>query len=915
MRPATRVVGLLLLAVVLLLLTSSVFPNTPIPPIGSVQASTSCPGSTNAFGALLVTGNCYIATNTVWGNGTLTLAGNLTVNGGATLTLWSLVIKFSSTAQDQHSLAVSGALRMSGGSLQSNDAYHWYLISYGNVRIDRANVSRAGYGTQAGLDLAGPGGNQVTRTHVEDARVEMLSNHNDYFGYNNLSNYDDSANGNNHVLWIGANSTVEHNTFWNVTLGTQSAIMSYRNYGNTRIFANSLYLRANGSNAMGIEVINDQHQQTAVYPGRWVVETTWNNISWLSTASGSNSHALDNEFSEREWIANNTVTVQPPGASTECLQAGGMTNSLIENNVCRGRFSYGIYDYIYDTAFNTFRGNTIDGAQNGIILQAGNNTITGNTFANLTGTGVWECSSAPCAGSTAATTHNLYVGNTYTWQQGSAATGNLVNVQVTNYLANTFIGHAGPLNPATRYRVGSSYYAWNGNWLYWANQAVNALQWANSATGTRCLTVTLSGQSPTDCVPSAATSNAALAVTGPIDSHGSVDLVNHPEQVSVLYGLSRGNASFSLKTARPGVFWFNLTGVYPGTYRVSIYNYTGSKWETSATAYASDTGALTYHRALSGFYNVSIGLVNGSSAVFTAPTVVTSPASNVGESNATMNASLTDLGTAPRVTIGFLYATNASLAGAMNVTAATETGTANVGTTVAGLIAGTTYYFAAWGLGDGFSMGGVLAFTTSSAPVSTPPTPSPSVLGVAYNPGTQELDILFSEAMNQVSVTNAISIQPSTAFQEIWPSGSHIQLQLTSPLNGTTEYSLTVASTALSVSGQALEGAFTFRFMASSAAAAPTPPTSSPIPNWLPWMTIALAAALILALMLHRRSRRKIRALRQTARVLARRVEELKGAGARSSPRALGTTALKPVQAVRATDSPTRFPTHKAGNP
>ena len=259
---AVHVASLCLLTLALVLLSLSTFPTSV------VQANTGCPGSTNAFGTQSLSGDCTITANTVWGNGTLTLAGNLTVNSGSTLTLWSMVIKFSGTAEDQRHFAVNGAVAMEYGSLQSNNAYHWYLVSYGSVQVDRATISHAGYGAQAGVDLGGSRGNRITNSHLMGTRVEMVSNHNDYIAYNNLSDYDDSANGNNHVFWIGANSTIEHNTFWNITLGTQSAIMSFRNYGNTRIFANTMYLRANGNNAMGVEIINEQHEQTTGEEGK-----------------------------------------------------------------------------------------------------------------------------------------------------------------------------------------------------------------------------------------------------------------------------------------------------------------------------------------------------------------------------------------------------------------------------------------------------------------------------------------------------------------------------------------------------------------------------------------------------------------------------------------------------------------------
>ncbi len=1108
---AVRVGGLLLLAIALLVVSSSASP------IQVVRANTGCPGSTNAFGTQSLSGDCTITGNTAWGNGTLTLAGNLTVNGGATLTLWSMVIKFSGTAEDQMHVTVNGVLRMEYGSLRSNNAYHWYLLSYGSVLVDRANISYAGYGAQAGVDLGGSLGNRITHSHLSATRVEMLSDHNDYFAYNNVSDYDDSANGNNHVFWIGANSTVEHNTFWNITLGTQSAIMSFRNYGNTRIFANAMHLKANGNNAMGIEVINLQPEQTAVCPPascKWLVQTTWNNITWYSNTAGSNSHALDNEYSDREWIANNTIRVVGAVGSTECLQAGGMRRSLVENNICHGPFAYGVYEYIYDNAFNTFRYNRIDNAQNGVILQSGNNTFVGNTFTNLTGNGIWECSSSPCAGSATATTHNLYAGNTYAWQAGSALTGNLVNVQASNYLANVFVGHAGPSNPATRYRVGGSYYQWNGDWLYWASASFRYLKWSNGTNGSRCLTAGLPSLTAIDCKPLGTTFANSLSVAGPVDPHGSVDLVNSPRQATVLYKLGRDTSALSLKTAAAGRFWFNVTGDYYGTYRVNIRNVTGSRWENFTTLYTNPSGTGSYSRPMNGFYNISVVLVNitaGGTPI--PPSVATGPASLVGQTSATLNGNLIGLGSASSVTVGFLYGTdptlsyatnatvgtrnssgpfsvtvvglssgaryyvqawaegagfgsggissfatfptppavttyaatakgqttatlngnletlgsassvavgflyaqNATLSGASNVTAgavtvpgsfsaalhgltpaatyyfqawangsgfvlgsvlnftATNPGTlaprantkkgtgvhanlaivngnlsslgsasaVNVGflygtspalsssmnvtvaiaeapedfnLTITGLAPGTTYYFEAWAAGQGFALGGILNFTTTSL---TPPV-SPSVLSITYTPESQQLDVVFSQSMDRASVEQAISIEPTTTIQVSWLDDSHLQLrlQLSASLAGNAEYSLTIAPTARDSNGTAMGDPFTFQFTVS-------PTSSGSAPNqggwfssaWLPWITLALAAGWVIALLLYRRSRRKLRALRQTARVLARRIEELRATRTQPSSRAQGATALRPARVLRTTAPKPRYPEPGAGNP
>ncbi len=99
-----------------------------------------------------------------------------------------------------------------------------------------------------------------------------------------------------------------------------------------------------------------------------------------------------------------------------------------------------------------------------------------------------------------------------------------------------------------------------------------------------------------------------------------------------------------------------------------------------------------------------------------APSVATNDASSIGQTSATLNGNLQSLGTASSVTVGFLYSTDAGLAGATNVTAGSETAAGLFDQPATGLGANTTYYVKAWALGNGFASGSVVSFTTAKAP-------------------------------------------------------------------------------------------------------------------------------------------------------------------------------------------------------
>ena len=195
------------------------------------------------------------------------------------------------------------------------------------------------------------------------------------------------------------------------------------------------------------------------------------------------------------------------------------------------------------------------------------------------------------------------------------------------------------------------------------------------------------------------------------------------------------------------------------------------------------------------------------------------------------------------------------------------------------------------------------------------PSAAPAVLGVTYTPESQELDISFSQPMDQGSVQGAISISPATSYQVVWVSSSHVQLRLTSALVANSDYALTVAPTARSASGQAMADSFTFRFAVLPAS--PGAPTQDLgfWTTWLPWIALALGAAWIIALALYLRGRRKYHALRQTTRVLARRIEELRALNARTTPKPTGRGESRASAAYRVPRAGSPAPANRTGKP
>lgn len=168
-----------------------------------------------------------------------------------------------------------------------------------------------------------------------------------------------------------------------------------------------------------------------------------------------------------------------------------------------------------------------------------------------------------------------------------------------------------------------------------------------------------------------------------------------------------------------------------------LYSTDSSFAGATNTTVANASAVTTFHRALSGlssgtaYYFKAWALGDGFSLGFAltfttltpsvppqhhAPTVATDDTSAITATDATLNGNLADLGTASSVTIGFRYATTVSLTSATNLTLGAKSATGAFEDGITDLKPNTTYYAQAWGLGDGYSFGAVVMFTTKATP-------------------------------------------------------------------------------------------------------------------------------------------------------------------------------------------------------
>jgi hypothetical protein len=331
----------------------------------------------------------------------------------------------------------------------------------------------------------------------------------------------------------------------------------------------------------------------------------------------------------------------------------------------------------------------------------------------------------------------------------------------------------------------------------------------------------------------------------------------------------------------------------------------------SAAVQGLTTGTTYYYRAWAsgaGFASGDVQSFVAANPGTSVPQTHTTTGHGSGPTTATLNGSVTSLGSATAVNVGFLYGTSPSLVGAVNVTVGILAAPGNFTLNAGGLYPGLTYYYEAWAEGQGFAAGEILNLTT---PWSIPP-PSPGVLGVTYDVQGQTLDVFFSESMNRSSVEGALVFSPLVSYQSTWINDSYLRIYLDAPLTVDAEYSLTIKPSAQGAEGLTMDDPFVFRF----AVPAATPSMADAgWTAWLPWITVGLATGCVLALVLFLRGRRKLRVLRQTTRTLTSRIEELRAANARLTPRTGANTGLRPVPVRRTVLKPIPRTDPRAENP
>ena len=164
------------------------------------------------------------------------------------------------------------------------------------------------------------------------------------------------------------------------------------------------------------------------------------------------------------------------------------------------------------------------------------------------------------------------------------------------------------------------------------------------------------------------------------------------------------------------VWGTTLGGPYPNETTGQVMTGTGTFYHDSSSL---TPGTTYYYQAKATGDGTTTGLEKSFTTLTTPPSVSTSGASSISATSATLNGSLTSLGTADNVTVSFAWGTTDGGPYPKLVTVVPSmTGTGAFSAPLSGPTPKTTYYYIAKAVGHGSDEGDQISFTTSTVPPS-----------------------------------------------------------------------------------------------------------------------------------------------------------------------------------------------------
>ncbi|MFQ5918539.1 MAG: PKD domain-containing protein [Thermoplasmata archaeon] len=492
-----------------------------LPSIGPVEANTGCPESTSNFGIQTINNDCDITNPTTWENGVLTIAGDMRVS--ADLTLNNMTIRFNSLSHEQYTMTITG------GDMD------WFNSNMESATSQETKIEA----------VTGAGAISIRNGRHSQINWDFSNGDNPVLFENNIDGPTDARGSTvggtlGQHMWLSANATIRWNTFQGITVDDGAVMVNWGgsgNWGNGLYWGNTIGLRCEWtvvSNCMGIEVISvhSANGPLAPYPSHVIA---WNNFTYDYIAANTDSNMIDIEFAQRLYIHNNTGSIDETNnfdTVTEFLLSGGAQNSVYENNTGYGlteaglAYTYCIYHFIYTDSDVTWQYNSCDDARQGSITTGtGLSTYRHNTMTNVTGAGWQICEQ--CGGGDPGGGHDLaFYNNTFDYASGAV----MMWMEITVEDFNTYLTHGNGQTTqwCESFDFDCHVVPGEGNFLYHAEDSIEALRFANESDGDRRVTMTADGGNEVWDIYSGfgATDNAALTLTGNIDRSGSQNLNN-----------------------------------------------------------------------------------------------------------------------------------------------------------------------------------------------------------------------------------------------------------------------------------------------------------------------------------------------------------------------------------------------------
>ena len=338
--------------------------------------------------------------------------------------------------------------------------------------------------------------------------------------------------------------------------------------------------------------------------------------------------------------------------------------------------------------------------------------------------------------------------------------------------AGAFTAPLSGLNPATTY-----YYRAMGNGGQYGISRGEEYAFTTSALPPAVITNDASGVTA-----------AAATLNGNLTAPGTATTVN----VSFQYGTTAG-------------------GPYPYS--------TGAQAKTAVGAFQASLSGLdantTYYciaKGDGGIYGISYGAEKSFTTLKIPPSVTTDNATNITASTASLNGTLSYLGTAPTVNVSFNWGTTAGGPYTNTTTLQTMTATGSFHANISGLSALTTYYYkaSADGGGHGSALGSECSFTTGAVPpsVATGAATLVTANSATLNGSLQAMGTSPSDNVSFQWGTSPGVYTAQTTLQPMGAPGDFIA-GLTGLNNHTTYYYHAVASGGRHGTGFGQEHAFT----------------------------------------------------------------------------------------------------------